>query len=248
MKLLQLALVGFVVCGWGSSTCLAALNFTDGFEGPTLDPFWTASASNGSITFPSTEQVHSGSQSVRFNSVAGLNKDVNLIHNFDTGIYGTFSVWIYDTGAGQASSNYIGMQLNGIGDRASLLVFDFGFGEGSTYNYSPNFASSFQSGISRTLGWHNFEIENSPDSVRYSVDGVQVFQENQGLAVTSLQLFMVGPSFRPAWTSYFDDFSVTEAVPNAAVPEPSSVVLFGCCLVGLGISRMFGRRKLVVTL
>ena len=33
-------------------------SFTDGFEAPTLDPFWTVQAQSGSVTFPSAAQAH----------------------------------------------------------------------------------------------------------------------------------------------------------------------------------------------
>jgi hypothetical protein len=57
--------------------------FVDGFEGPTLDPFWSTLTQSGSVTFPSTAQAHGGSQSVQMNSsVTPQNKDVELEHTF----------------------------------------------------------------------------------------------------------------------------------------------------------------------
>ena len=246
MKLLQAIFVAMAMWWGGVSPCCAAISFTDGFEGATLNPFWTVSTSNGSITFPSTTQVHSGSQSVRFNTTGvGQDKSATLSHSFGAGIYGTFSVWMYDTGADQFSSNYIYLQLDGLGDRAGLGTTDYDLGpgqNGSTYQYSPNYSTTLPTSIDRTLGWHNFRIETSPTLVRFSIDGTQVFQENQGLAVTSLGLYLFAPGFRPAWTAYFDDFSVQEA---NTVPEPSTLVLFGGTALGMLLSTRRRRVKRV---
>jgi hypothetical protein len=80
--------------------------FVDGFEGPTLDPFWTKTQISGFVTMPSTERVHTGTQSVKFTSTnSGVDKNVGLGHNFGTPVYGKVSVWLFDTAAGDASSN-----------------------------------------------------------------------------------------------------------------------------------------------
>src|SRR5438105_2092033 len=78
--------------------------FVDNFEGPALNSFWSTSNQSGSISFPSAAQAHSGQQSVQFNSVQGSQqKTIQLQHAFASPVFGTFSVWMYDTGAGQLS-------------------------------------------------------------------------------------------------------------------------------------------------
>src|SRR5216684_3153869 len=70
---------------------IALSGFVDNFEGPTLNPFWAQYARSGSITFPSTAQVHSGSQSVQLNSTnTGRDKYISLEHTFAQPVYGRF--------------------------------------------------------------------------------------------------------------------------------------------------------------
>ena len=82
--------------------------FTDGFEGTTLDPYWSTQEDSGSITLSSTGQVHSGSQAAQFNSTYNTgSKNIWLIQDYGQSMYGYVSVWLYDTGADVASSNYL---------------------------------------------------------------------------------------------------------------------------------------------
>src|SRR3954451_12349828 len=87
---------------WGGSTFIMSgqtISYSDGFEGASLNPFWTASTTYGAIiTVPSTEQAHSGSQSVQFNSPRTEPGDgyATLTHTFATPVYGQMSVWLYE--------------------------------------------------------------------------------------------------------------------------------------------------------
>src|SRR5436305_15237970 len=57
--------------------------FMDGFEAPTLNQFWATSIQSGSVTHPSTVQVHTGNQSVQLNSTQTTqNKWIYLYHTF----------------------------------------------------------------------------------------------------------------------------------------------------------------------
>lgn len=192
--------------------------FTDGFEGPALDPFWGTTTNSGSVTFPSTAQVHSGLQAVQLNSTATSDgKLVALTHTFPTGVYGHFSVWMYDSGANASSGNYIGMYLSNPteGQLALIQTWDYNFGDGSTYN--PQFGDqSFSSGISRTEAWHHFEIDATPTATTFTIDGTAV-GSFAPMSVTNLSLQMGGPSWRPAFVSYFDDFEFDElSLPDIA--------------------------------
>lgn len=191
--------------------------FADDFEGAVLDAFWTTNERSGDVVFPATNRAHSGSQSVRFESFNTRDqKEVFLIHDFAQGEYGSFSVWAFDTGADISSSNYIGCQLNGENDRASLFSQDYDLGpgnNGSTYSYNSSLSSTNSTNVDRTYGWHEFRIDTTPDNVQFYIDGAHVATRDSGLAVTSVYLFMQGPSWRPAWETSFDDFSFVPLVP-----------------------------------
>ncbi len=199
--------------------------FTDGFEGATLDPFWSTYTQSGSIQL-TTAMAHSGSQSVEFSSTqTSLSKYVNLFHNFSSPTYGVTSVWVYDTGAGVDSSNYIDFEISntsvGFGSELGTQDYDLP-GNGDTYDYSysaPPVASSGSTGISRTQAWHQFEFADTPQSFSLLIDGTTVYTQAGGTPFTQVLLNMSGPDWDPAWTTYFDDFTYT---PSQSV-YPTSI-------------------------
>lgn len=211
----------------------AFADFVDGFEGPSIDPFWSSFTDNGSITLTSTI-AHSGGQSAQFSSFnTSSNKYEYLFHDFATPQFGTASVWIFDTGAGVSSSNYIGFQIGNASQNfnAGLTTYDYGFagggpGRGDQYDYfvsPPGFVAA--TGIARTQAWHEYKIVDTPSALTISVDGISVYSTAGGTPITQILLFSQAPGFRPAFDQYYDDFRF-EAL-TGAVPEPSTVALLG---------------------
>jgi hypothetical protein len=201
--------------------------FLDGFEGATIDPFWTVRTNSGSITFPSTAQVHSGAQSVQFNSTnTGSQKYISLEHTFAAPVYGIFSVWAYDSGADVFSSNYIAFQTDLISDptqRNSIFGNDYDLAN-DNYFLNPDSSSTIDSGVNRTRGWHQFLFDITPALTTFKIDGATVYTKPGG-AMDHVLLYMGGPSWRPEFTTHFDDFSFV-SFDVSTVPEPSSVVLW----------------------
>jgi len=220
------------------SATSARADFIDGFEGSTIDPYWSTFLQNGSITL-TTAIAHSGKQSAQFSSTdANANRYEQLFHNFATPTYGTASVWIYDTGAGVSSSNYIGFSLNNAstGFTAGLTTYDYGFqgngpGRGDQYDYFDY--SSTQNGgatgIYRTQAWHQYKVIDTPDMLSILLDGTTIYTRAGGTPFTQILLYSQAPGFRPAFSQYYDDFAFTPA----AVPEPSSLILavVGCVTI-----------------
>jgi hypothetical protein len=228
------------------------ITYTDGFEAPTLNPFWSTYSQSGSIAL-STAQAHSGEQSVQFTSSAGSeNKSIELSHTFSTPIYGVTSVWVLDTGAGAASSNYISFLISNsnLNFTAVIGTYDYGFagggpGRGDQYDFSDSpFAGATATGIERSLAWHQFSFVDTPQSLSIMVDGVTVYTRAGagGTPLDQVVLEMSGPSWRPGWVSYFDDFSFSQA----SVPEPSTLTLAGVSICVLLASAWHRRRRPVV--
>jgi hypothetical protein len=219
--------------------------FSDGFEAPTINPFWTQQQQSGTISLVSSP-VFSGNQAVRFTSFnSGVNKNINLIHTFATPVYGRASVRVFDTGADVFSSNYLALQLTrhtGTYDQKLIVGYDYDLGPSNGGNYYVG-PGDINSGVDRTQGWHEFVIDTTPDSTKFYIDGVLVRSEAAGFAFDHLYLTMFGPSWRPAWTGYFDDFSFTEYREATATPEPVSAVVFGAVLLGVGAVGVFRRRR-----
>lgn len=184
--------------------------FTDGFEGSTLDPYWSTREESGSITLSSSGQVHSGTQAAQFNSTYNTGeKDIRLIHDYGQPMYGRVSVWLYDTGADVSSSNYLKLYLFDSEDNSlgGLGTADFDLGPGNGGEYQAGLPGTpGHTEPDRTQGWHLFEIEMLPDSATIWIDGTEVAAKSTGLSFQTLHLAMLGPTWRPAWVSYWDDF------------------------------------------
>lgn len=105
--------------------------------------------------------------------------------------------------------------------------FDFGGTSGGQYIVGPNayVEPGIPSGIDRTRAWHQFAITCRPDGVVFRVDGILVLTDPRGLAIDKLNVNMFGPSWRPAWVSYFDDFEYVpyevNTAPTLAVTGPA---------------------------
>lgn len=194
-----------------SRQVFSAAPYLDGFEESTLNPFWTKYEQSGTIVYPSSNVVRTGQQSLQLTSqVTSQDKWIHIEHVFDTPTYGTFSVWMFDTGADVWSSNSMMLALEGDDDAALIQVPDYDLGagnDGSKYKYTTSSQDSGESGIDRTNAWHQFKIQARPDSVVYEIDGITVFTKQTGLAVNKVGLWMFAPNWRPGFTTYFDDFS-----------------------------------------
>src|SRR5438445_7517431 len=69
-----------------------AQDFTDGFEAPSIDPYWTATTQFGSVSL-STDYTHIGVHAVKFASSSGGQRNIILSHSFASPTQGIFKVW-----------------------------------------------------------------------------------------------------------------------------------------------------------
>ena len=215
----------------------SAFTFTDPFEAPTLDPFWSVFQLNGTVTLSPT-LPHAGSQSVQFQTFNnGLNKEVQLFHNFGQPVYGQVSIYLYDAGADLLSGNYLEFYTTGgSGNDFKLFTQDYDLGpsNGGNYYYYSALTGGVITGIDRSQAWHKFSIDVEPAATTLAIDNQLVFT-GPGGTFNGLTINMHAPDFRPGQTAFVDDAFVN------VVPEPSAAVLAGLAgtmMLGLGRSRV----------
>jgi len=225
---MALSLVAFCL---HSPKAVAAVSFSDDFEAASLDPFWTVEETAGSVVFPGTSQAHGGSQSVTFDVSAGDQNYLFLRHTLPQLSYGAVSVWVFDPNADQG--NYFGLYLTSSSVHLDLQTFNW---DGSQYHYALT-SSSFDTFVTRTVGWHRFEIESSAASLNMWIDGVPVYSGLGGEQFDTIRLGLYGRD--AAAVPFFDDFEFTE---QAAIPEPA---FYGLALGSLAIVFSAWRRRAV---
>jgi hypothetical protein len=239
-------LVGFVVAAALNQGDAKAGNFfSDNFEGATLNPYWTASNNNGGlITFPANDLAHSGTQSLKFQSIAtgGPEYSAQVSHTYSTPTFGTFQVWMYDSYPGNNDGNYglltLGQDSAHGGRGVSVGIMDF---DGASYWVGGDVTQSLSH--TRTLGWHLLSIVDLPNQLTVSVDGIVGYSAS-GYAIELVSLNQFAPSWRQSGLSTnWDDFSADILV---SAPAPSSLTLFSIATVCLAVYYGFWRRKLAV--
>ena len=209
------------------------IQFDDNFEAATLNPFWGVVNGSGSVSLTNA-LAHGGSQSARFSTIAtpGVGKNVSLFHDFATPVYGRASVWVCDNAANVLSSNYLSLIVSrtDVPQSRGILSYDYDLGpgqNGSTYYLSV--PGEVQTGVDRTVAWHQFTIDTTPARADFFIDGSLVYSQPTGFAFNRVEMRMFGPDSRPAWTTSFDDFAFREF----QVPEPASLLVFGGIAAGL---------------
>jgi hypothetical protein len=194
-NVLRLAVAGVAVLL--AQTASAAITFTDGFEAATLDPFWSTSQVSGSVGFSQT-QFHEGVQALQLSSTYETGqKYIWVTHTFAEPVFGDVSVWMYDTGADEWSSNYLGLLLNNsvLGQGAGLYTRDYDLGtpaDGGHYRWSA--FGPWGYAIDRTKEWHHLTISSTPDQVTLAIDGQVVHSAAAGTPFDQVTLRLEGPT------------------------------------------------------
>jgi hypothetical protein len=181
--------------------------FSDGFEAPTLDGFWTTRLSLASITL-SSAQVHSGTQAAQFSASGYGQKDSALEHRFASPQYGKISVWVYD------QKNYIYF---------STMVHNTALGQGAgigvqDWDYSAYYSVAGKTSFPRSVGWHLFSMEFTASAFVASIDGQVVYSGPGGVPYDKIVLQMTGPG---SGGVVYDDFAYT------AAPDPAGLLITG---------------------
>jgi hypothetical protein len=240
MKTVKLSLFTLLLL---SVQAMGGVSFSDGFEGTSLDPFWSVSA--GAYTLAdyslSAENVRSGSQSLKITHGANLNYSqvgcpaLYLGHEFAPSVQGTFSVWYYDT---------LAPNLSGLGvDDAIAYTASLGvsYDDWASANFAYYASLPTEKVGDQSLGWHHYEITVGDTGSTYRLDGNIVGGTSPLTGVNRLYIASIVPNdvYNPGnFVVYFDDFSFTPA--GQVVPAPGALLLAG---MGTGLVGWLRKRR-----
>lgn len=222
----------------GSLLPLAAsaspVSFIDDFEAATLDPYWNNVISPPRVSLSSSVS-HSGSQSLRLDSVAGADGGGGVRSFFGQPTKGEFSVWVYDSAAGQGSNRYFQLAVGSLSDPLDRYAIGMMDWDGGTYYWDDGDGTPGSTGVPRTLGWHFFQIKVGENDVAMFIDNTEVLRRTGDLAYDYVSLHAFGPSWRPTVSYWIDDFSAS--LPGQVPDGGSTAAALGLGVLGLTLVR-----------
>jgi len=208
---------------------------TDGFEGPSINPCWTVVQTCGTATL-STEQSHSGLQSLKLVQTCVSGFACGVIQTLPTLKKGKVTVWLYDANPSGADASAGLLVLNfSPFDGFALGTEDWGGGFYYAFHYEGSIPCTItpRHTIPRTLGWHKLEIDVGSSSAELYIDDVLAGSCTGDFGFDRIQLSLNGSMYSPLPTYYFDDFSM-EILETAAIPTLSEwgLIIFSLLLLG----------------
>jgi hypothetical protein len=219
-ELLLFLLAGLTL--WVAAPATAAV-FSDGFEGTSINSFWTLSGP-GSATL-TTAAAHSGAQSLLLTASPNFPWNIGLFHDFGSRESGSVSVYV-QTGPDCCSSAAI-LEIwdpVGGGDVAIERLPDGSF---LARVIGPGEVDFPFSGGSP--GWHRIEIDTNSGGVTFGFDGVAVFTNS---SVTGFRDVSLGEYGAPGGGEYFDDFvfATPPAYSVCLLYDPTRAVKVGATI------------------
>jgi hypothetical protein len=208
---------------------LPAQIFTDNFGAHTFNPYWTVAQQQGGTVSLCTGQNHTpgGQQSACFSAhaVPGQ-KNLALQRQFASPAQGDFSIWFYDSGelySDQTNYNFFYLSNPSTGISASVGTVDFNPACCAAALSTPSgpsgpnapcgpYPQATTTNVQRTVGWHEFEIDVTSNSLSIVIDGNQVLNASGSYSFTMLTLDMFGLEATSS-TTYYDHFAQTLSAP-----------------------------------
>jgi hypothetical protein len=205
---------------------------TDGFEGASISPIWTA-LGPGTETLTSAV-AHSGNQSVLLQVSASFPWNADLSHDFGSSVFGSVSVFLERPAGPSSSAGELDI-FDDIGRNAVIEQLSDG-SYIARINSGPS-ELDFPFSSSSPNAWHQLEIDTGSSGIVMKFDGTIVGTAPSFTSFRSVELDNHGG---PSGSAFFDDFSAT----TSTSPEPSTVVLSALAALAVAASRKL-RAKLV---
>jgi hypothetical protein len=192
------------------------VSYTDSFEQPAFDPFWTVTEQFGTVS-PSTDQAHTGIRSAKYDATGGGASQLYLSHDLGSSEFGSVALQFYDTNPGTTDQNALLILTEAGSARFSVGVTNFD--SSRYYAFGPGLGSIQATNIPRTLGWHSIIINALPGGGDIKIDGSTVLSYTGDTRFDHLEFDVYGTGATA--TYYIDDFQLTAS----AIPEPSTAAL-----------------------
>lgn len=169
----------------------------------------------------STLQVHTGNRSLQIDTNTGdFNRDLLLNHAFPTNF--VMSAWFYDDldgarndwiAAAEFSNTNLTYNRLGVSHPNPTTVSVFHY-------WLPGATAWSNSTVTRTAGWHKYEITRNNATTSFAVDGAQVGAASDSLPINTIFLRAGGAGSGYVGIGYWDDLSVRPYVS----PEPTAAL------------------------
>jgi hypothetical protein len=211
---------GFMVVSLSLASCYAQTTFTDGFEGTSLNPWWTFvsygpdySPCPGCVASLDSSLAYTGAQSLRLSTPAWASQ-AYLEHVFPSPVYGTADVYVYDSLA--CCTGYKQLWLfNGPtpfdptnpANQVYYIYWDWGYLTTVLATNVPGVTGGTLAPAYSSPGWRHWTIATSPGGVNIQIDGTTVFTTTTGFAFNALAL---ANCCQTSTYANFDNFSFTQ--------------------------------------
>jgi hypothetical protein len=193
-----------------SVTAVAQARFTDNFEAPIINQFWTIvdHAGSGSVNLDTTF-AHSGTQSVQVNTDSFGGQEA-LSHSFPSPLYGSVSVWVYYSNTTSTGYKQLDIFAGTAFSSSDYLIY-IDWGDLQTYVRDSNGATTLLVPVQST-GWHQWTFASVSGGVTIKIDDENVFTRPVPFAFKTVNL----QQCCLAGSAFFDDFRIL--VRRAASP------------------------------
>jgi len=183
--------------------------FYDSFESDLAN--WEINLGNSSDeVILSGNNYYDGSKSLKMKYDGGNLTSAN--HWLDSEMAGTVEVWFYDKIEDSPGVSF-GVANEGLANYIHLIAHNI-----SNYQYRID-ADWYDTGITRTVGWHKFELLVTPKGSVGKIDGKNLANIAVNSNLTSFNVVSFGTTWGNTGVAYFDELKIKGICPIPDSPD-----------------------------